>query len=165
VVEIRVQNDLRLGHPECLDVVSSSVMSSYLGGPCDVVCVVEPFLECCCCISGPWSVTPSPYSVLPSIDPWYSPWLESWRTRFAFCSFKKSKFSSYSCLRSFFALCFALSLEVVIPRQLRSRAAMLEPENPIADDILSVLRNGSKCDLSEQCDISIVFLCGRPRKE
>jgi hypothetical protein len=65
--EIRVQNDLRLGHPECLDVVSS-VMSSYLGGPCDVVCVVEPFLECCC-ISGPWSVTPSPYSVLPSIDP------------------------------------------------------------------------------------------------
>lgn len=140
--EIRVQSR-KFHHPECLDDVSS-VISSYFGGPCDTGSVVEPVLEYCCCISGPWSVTPSPYSVLPSIDPWYSPWLESCRTRFAFCSFKKSKFSSYSCLRSFFALCFSLSLEPAQPRQLRSRAAMLEPEKPIAADILSVLRNESR---------------------
>lgn len=145
-IEIRFGSHLRFRHPECLDDVSS-VMSSYFGGPCDAGRVVEPFLEWCCCISGPRSVTPSPYSVLPSIDPWYSPWLESCRTRFAFCSIKKSKFSSYSCLRSFFALCFSLSLEVAQPRQLRSKAAMLEPEKPIADEILSTLRTESRCDL------------------
>jgi hypothetical protein len=47
-----IQNQLRLVHPECLG-VASSVISSYFGGRGDVFCVVEPFLECCCCISGP----------------------------------------------------------------------------------------------------------------
>ena len=146
-----IQSHLWFRHPECLDAVSSVVMSSYFGGPCDAGSVVEPVLECCCCISGLWSVTPSPYKVLPSIDPWYSPWLESCRTRFAFCSFRKSKFCSYSCSRSFFALCFALSLEVVIPKQLRSRAAMLEPENPIAAEMLSVLRVDQEVNLMRKC--------------
>jgi hypothetical protein len=30
---------------------------------------------------------------------------------------------------------------------------MLEPENPIADDILSVLKSGSEGEMSEQFDI------------
>lgn len=46
-----VFNQVTLGHPECLDDVSST-MSSYFGGANVVFCVVEPFLECCC-ISGP----------------------------------------------------------------------------------------------------------------
>jgi hypothetical protein len=39
-------------------------------------------------------------------------------------------------LRSFLALCLAVSLELARPKQLSSREAMLEPENPIADEML-----------------------------